>query len=219
MLLRWTKVTKPDKSGHQSETPSHHSLAILSALGDLDVLPVEMLIAVLQISDLHTLSAFTLINRQAKAIADGFMPYRLIKAIAPHILVVFTKTEVASHFTAVQVVDALCSNSCAICGRFGTYLWVPDCIRCCISCLRFSPELMAMTKQDAKAAFGLSEESLSKVPIVHSLPGKYDSPIICGDYYKRRLVIKSGNSSQDRSWGTWNGGRVKFIHQFTYLTG
>ena len=100
-------------------SPSHHSLAILSALGDLDVLPVEMLNAVLQISDLHTLSAFTLINRQAKAIADGFMPYRLIKAIAPHILVVFTKTEVASHFTAVQVVDALCSNSCAICGRFG----------------------------------------------------------------------------------------------------
>lgn len=163
---------------------------IVSDLGDLDMLPIEMLNVVLQYSDLHTLSLLSLINRKAKAIVEGFIPYKLIKTHAPHVLVVLTSTEVASHFTAVQVADALCSSSCAICGNFGLFLWVPDCVRCCFPCMRCSPKLMPMTKRDAKAAFGLSEKALSKVPIIHSLPGNYYSyHHLSGEYKRRRWLL------------------------------
>ena len=165
----------------------HHSPAILFTLGDLDVLPIEMLNAALQFSDLHTLSEFSHVNRQAKEVVDGFIPYKLIKTLAPHLLVVLTRTEVVSHFTVGQVVDVLCSKSCSICGRFGTYLWIPDCIRCCFSCLHYSPNLMPMSKKDAKAAFGLSERELSKVPIMYTLPGRYTPH--CGLYKRRRWLL------------------------------
>ena len=45
-----------------------------------------------------------------------------------------------------------------------------------------------MSKQDAKAAFGLSERALSKVPIVHTLPGRY-SPRCANLYNWRRWLL------------------------------
>jgi hypothetical protein len=139
----------------------------------LDLLPIELLSVVLQFSDLHTLQVSTLrlVNRRTKTVVEEFIPYKLIIIHAPFLLDVLTRTGVASHFTAVQVFDALCSDSCVICGRFGEFMWIPDCIRCCIPCVQASRELM--TKRDAKAAFGLSGKAISKVPIVHTLPGTY----------------------------------------------
>lgn len=170
----------------------NHYVPSLSASFGLDLLPIEMLCAVLQFSDLHTISMLRLVNRRTKAAVEGFIPYKLITIHAPYILDVLTRTEVASHFTAVQVFDVLCSDSCAICGRFGAFLWIPGCIRCCIPCVRESQELMPMTQQDAKAAFGLSQKTLSKIPIVHTLPGIYalsNTPI-----QRRRRLLSRGTA-------------------------
>ncbi|KAF8799811.1 hypothetical protein BYT27DRAFT_7119324 [Phlegmacium glaucopus] len=165
---------------------------ILSASGALDLLPIEMLSAVLQFSDLHTISTLRLVNRRTKGVVDGFIPYNLIVTHAPHVLDVLTLTGVASHFTAVQVFDVLCSDSCAICGGFGGFLWIPDCIRCCIPCMRESHKLMPMTERDAKAAFGLSQKALSKVPIVHTLPGIYTLAQVA---YDRRVARRNATRS------------------------
>ena len=49
-----------------------------------------------------------------------------------------------------------------------------------------------MTQQDAKAVFGLSQQALSKIPIVHTLPGIYtlsDTP-----YKRRRWLLSRGTT-------------------------
>ncbi|KAF8799810.1 hypothetical protein BYT27DRAFT_6848168 [Phlegmacium glaucopus] len=127
-------------------------------------------------------------------VVDGYIPYNLIVTHAPHALDALTLTEVASHFTAVQVFDALCSDSCAICGRFGRFLWIPDCIRCCMPCVQESDQLMPMTERDAKAAFGLSQKALSKIPIVHTLPGTYTPFEI--PYKQRRRLLSRGRARE-----------------------
>jgi hypothetical protein len=176
---------------HNRSTHNINHYPILSASVGLDLLPIEMLCAVLRFSDLHTLSVLRLVNRRTKAVVEEFIPYKLIIVHAPYVLDALTRTEVASHFTAVQVFDVLCSDSCAICGGFGAFLWIPGCIRCCIPCVRESQELMPMTRRDAKAAFGLSEKALSKIPIVHTLPGIYGfSPTAV--IHRRRWLLSRG---------------------------
>ena len=151
-----------------------------------------MLSAVLRFSDLHTLSTLRLVNRRTKVVVEGFTPYKLIKIHAPYVLDALTRTEVASHFTADQVFDAFCSKSCAICSRFGAFLWIPGCIRCCIPCVRESQELMPMTQRDAMTAFGLSKKALSRVPIVHTLPGTYT--FFQTTYQRRRWLLSRGTA-------------------------
>lgn len=182
---------------HNEENRPTHSInhyPILPASVGLDLLPVEMLSAVLRFSDLHTLSTLRLVNRRTKVVVEGFIPYKLIKLHAPYVLDALTRTGVASHFTAVQVFDVFCSDSCAICGKFGAFLWIPGCIRCCIPCVRESQELLPMTQRDAKAAFGLSQKALSKVPIVHTLPGIYT---LLGTQYKRRKWLLSRGKARE----------------------
>ena len=93
------------------------------SLDRFDLLPIEMLCAVPRFSDLHTLSILRLVNRWTKVAVEGFVPDKLIIIYAPYILNFLTRTRVASHFTAVQVFDVLCSDSCAIssCGRFKAF--------------------------------------------------------------------------------------------------
>lgn len=186
----------------------------LSDLGGLDVLPVETLDTVLRVSDLRTLLTLRLVNRQAKAVVETFTPYKHILTHTPHVVDIFTRTGVASHFTAVQVFDALGSDSCTICGRFGAFLWVPDCIRCCLPCVRVSPELMPMTERDAGAAFGLSRKALSTIPIMHTLPGVYTLSEIP---YKRRRRLLSRKRAREVAVEVHGGeeGLVSYINSNT----
>ncbi|KIJ36927.1 hypothetical protein M422DRAFT_33978 [Sphaerobolus stellatus SS14] len=69
----------------------------------------------------------------------------------------------------MQVFDTFCSGVCFVCGKFGAFLWIPECIRCCIPCVREPHELPHMSEWDAKVAFGLTPNTLSKFPIVKYL--------------------------------------------------
>lgn len=153
-----------------------------------------MLSVVLKFLDLHTLSTLCLVNRWTKAVVKGFIPFKLIDTHVPSILNVPTWTEVASHFTAIQVFNTLCSNLCAIWGKFGAFLWVPDCIWCCIPCIWASDKLMPMTTWDEMAAFGLSKKTLSKIPIVHTLPGIYTLTQV--PYQWRQWLLSQGRACE-----------------------
>ena len=112
----------PNEQSRPTHNINHYPILSASMPVGLDLLPIEMLCAVLQFSDLHTLSMLRLVNQRTKIVVEGFIPYKLIIIHAPYIIDVLTRTGVASHFTAVQVFDVLCSDSCAICGRFGAFL-------------------------------------------------------------------------------------------------
>jgi len=144
-----------------------------TTLGDLEPLPLESLNEILRYSDLHSASAFRSLNRRARAVVESSFPYNLILHNAPNVFAVLEKTGIASHFSVDDVFQALCTPSCHICGEFGTYLWIPECIRCCFSCVMKAPELMPVSEPDARTAFGLTKSGLASVPIMTTLPGVY----------------------------------------------
>src|ERR1700722_2428082 len=166
----------------------HHPFAC-GTLGDLDALPIELLNAVLRCSDLYTVSTLRLLNRRARVVVDASVPYKHILRHAPRVIAALERTGVSSHFSVDEVFNALSPPACCICGRFGTFLWIPECIRCCFPCLREAPELMPMGERDAKAAFGLTKSGLAKVPIMVTLAGTY-TPFKIPYRKKRRLLSR-----------------------------
>ncbi|KAF8908141.1 hypothetical protein CPB84DRAFT_1843605 [Gymnopilus junonius] len=144
-----------------------------SSLGTLDVLPLELFDLVLRCSDMRTLSTLRYINRRTRLVVDASLPYKHIISSAPHIRATFERTGVASHFSVQQVFSVLTRPACSICGKFGMYLWIPECIRCCFTCLREAQETMPMTERDAQVAFGLHKNQKSKIPVMVTLPGSY----------------------------------------------
>lgn len=78
---------------HNEQTRLTHNInhsPILSASVGLNLLPVEMLSAVLRFSDLNTLSTLRLVNRRTKIIVEGFNSLqahhnpRAIRSRCPH---------------------------------------------------------------------------------------------------------------------------------------
>jgi len=143
------------------------------AIGDLDLLPLELINKVLRRSDLRTVSTLRLLNRRARAVVDSSFPYKLILLHAPQVVAALEKTGVASHFSVDDVFRALSTPSCGVCGKFGTYLWIPECTRCCFLCVREAPELMPMSERDARDTFGITKSGLRGVPIMVTSPGLY----------------------------------------------
>lgn len=142
-------------------------------LENLEVLAIELLNAVLQYSHLSSVLTFRLLNKRARGVVDASVPYKHILLNAPCIIKALVITGVSSYFTVDHIFRTFTTPNCQVCGKFGAFLWIPECIRCCIPCVRESPELLPMTECDAKAAFGLTKRTISDVPVMVSLPGTY----------------------------------------------
>ena len=112
-----------------------------AAIGDLDLLPLELLNKVLRCSDLHAMSTLRLLNRRARVVVDSSYPYNLTLLHAPQVIPALVKTGIVSHFSVDDIFCALSTPSCGVCGKFGTYLWIPECIRCCSSVCKRPPSL------------------------------------------------------------------------------
>lgn len=151
------------------------SSSSLSTLGDFDALLIEVLDMVIQTSDLHIVAAMRLLSRRGRQVVDNSAPYRWIMLYAPSVVVALTKVEVASQFTVNDVFRVLRTSVCAIYGQFGTFLWIPECIRCCMRCLYEAPALMPMIVADAEGAFKLTKRTLAQLPVILSVPGSYTS--------------------------------------------
>jgi hypothetical protein len=172
----------------------NYSTTNLSTLGVLDKLPLELLNAILRGFDIRTVFKLRMLNRRMRMIIDTFSPYKTIARHAPEVVAALIRTGVASFFTLDKVHYALCTPACHVCGKLGSFLWIPGCIRCCFPCLLEEPELMPMTKQDAKAAFGLTESSLVNVPIMTTLPGTYT--LDRKPYRRERLLVSRERARQ-----------------------
>jgi len=84
------------------------------AIGDLDLLPLELINKVLRRSDLRTVSTLRLLNRRARVVVDSSFPYKLILRHA-QVVAALEKTGVASHFSVDDVFRALSTSSCGVC--------------------------------------------------------------------------------------------------------
>ena len=186
-----TVVSIPTNRPRVTQTPCTNTCA---TLGDFDSLPLELFNEILCCSDLHTVSTFRWLNRRARVLVESSFPYKHILLNAPDVLAALEKTGIASHFSVDDVFRALSTPSCHVCSKFGTYLWIPECVRCCYPCMREAPELMPMSKSDAMAAFGLTKSGLRGLPIMAALPGWYG--LYPHPYRKRRYFLSQERARQ-----------------------
>ncbi|KAK0236933.1 hypothetical protein EDD85DRAFT_835488 [Armillaria nabsnona] len=159
-----------------NQGPSHFSRTVaknpVATLGRLATLPNELLDDIIsKHCDIQTtVASFSLVNRGARKAVDASLTFQRVSRYAPGAFVATLRTQVASFFTLADLYDALCSDSCSLCGSFGQLLWLLGCRRCCMPCLR-SPELCPINEYAATKLFGLSTAALVNLPSVCSDSG------------------------------------------------
>ncbi|KAH9832878.1 uncharacterized protein C8Q71DRAFT_726005 [Rhodofomes roseus] len=168
-------------------TPPPLQASVASA-GDLGKFPLELLSLIAQYTDLRSTSALRLVNRRMRLIVDESVPYKFLVRHIPNTLETLDTADASQHFTVDELYHTLCTRTCSFCNEFGTYLWIPECVRCCFNCLSETPHLMALIESDAKMLFGVTKKSLVDVPSMLSIPGTYGMVDL---YHGRRFRLYS----------------------------
>ncbi|KAM5341789.1 hypothetical protein ACJ41O_014820 [Fusarium nematophilum] len=144
-----------------------------SSLGPFDSLPAELLFLILNSLDLQSLSRFSRICLNAKLSVEALPAYAELLQHASQILVALTKTRLIRHHSAELLRQTLRSSRCSSCFAFAAFLFLPTCERACFECLDMNCALRVMTVRNAKECFHLTEDHLTRIPIMHSIPGEY----------------------------------------------
>ncbi|KAL9003778.1 MAG: hypothetical protein Q9188_003369 [Gyalolechia gomerana] len=116
-----------------------------TALGALQTLPLELLHLILHDLDLHTLTIFRSVNKQARHLVSSLPRYHAIVQHVPNTLRFVLSTHAAATCTLSQLYQALLSSDCFICG----------------------------SRRAAQNHFKLDKSSTNALPVALSLPGRY----------------------------------------------
>lgn len=145
-----------------------------SSVGELDILPTELLFFVLQALDLKSISRVSRVSRRGNVIVKSLAAYRNLLDKAPEALVALSQTKLLGVHSVTQLQDTLRSDRCATCPEYGTYLFLPTCERCCWECLCINPAWRVISPGQTARYFGLSQKYLRQLPVMHTIPGRYD---------------------------------------------
>ena len=162
-----------------SEGPAKHSPiqrpANASSFGLFKNLPFELLYSIFSLLDFQSLSRVSRVCLQGNLLVELLPAYREIKVYAPHALTVLGRTGLASQHSAAAYRVALRSERCILCGKYGAFLFLLTCERCCYKCLSKNPSFWAISTGQAEKCFGLTRHNfkLRQIPIMHSIPGVY----------------------------------------------
>lgn len=157
-----------------SKTPSaSHMRNATASLGRFDKLPVETAQNILSNLDLGTLTSLRSTSKRLNLLVDSLFPYKEVSTHAPNALRALLSTGATRYFTAIDLQNALRSQECFLCSRFGAFLYLLECRRCCWQCLIGSRSLMPISKDAARLLYHLDEQTMRDLPTVLSIPGAY----------------------------------------------
>ncbi|PIG79057.1 hypothetical protein AARAC_008065 [Aspergillus arachidicola] len=143
-------------------------------LGDLDVLPLEILHEIFSSLDIMSLFKFRQINRQAQQLVCTVYGYRTIITHALGVFGAILKTRMASWFTIHDLLEVLYTGDCLLCGSFGGFVFLPYLSRCCLPCVETASQFRLISVTDAKKYFQLNLTNLrNSIPILRTIPGIY----------------------------------------------
>lgn len=144
-----------------------------SSLGALDRLPVEILYQLLDYLDLLSLAQITNVSVRGRSIVFSLASYQGLMKHAPSAIAMLRMTKLISIHSVSEVYATLKSERCATCQEYGAYLFLPTCERCCWECLQVNPARRIIPRARAGKAFALSPKQVQKLPVLHSIPGRY----------------------------------------------
>lgn len=144
-----------------------------SSLGDLAVLPVELLYDVLEKLDMRSVTRFSRVCTRGRSVVHSLPAYRNLMIHAPQALAALSQTEMISLYPASQLNAVLRTEQCATCPAYGPYLFLPTCERICWRCLRRNRTRRVITRKAARKVFALSRKQVRQLPTISTIPGAY----------------------------------------------
>lgn len=144
-----------------------------ASLGRFDEIPLETTQNILSYLDLGSLTLLRSISKRMNIIVDSLPIYGKVVTHAPDALRALLSTGSAKDFTALHLYNALRAQDCFSCGRFGAFLYLLLCRRCCWKCLTTSKDLLPMSQAAVKLLFRFSERTMARVPSMLNIPGSY----------------------------------------------
>ncbi|KAF9870795.1 hypothetical protein CkaCkLH20_11694 [Colletotrichum karsti] len=144
-----------------------------SRLGNIDQLPPELQLLIIEQLDFRSLSRLMRTSRKGKTIVEGLAAFIDMIEHAPEVLTALGKTNIISHHSAASLRQVLRSQKCASCFDFGPLLFLPTCERICPTCVLYNDAFWMTTPSLAKECFSLSDDQLGTIPIMRVIPGAY----------------------------------------------
>lgn len=144
-----------------------------TTLGDLDVLPTELLWQILPQLDLKTLRLFRHVNHRATDVVHSMPEYQIISKYAPSAFEGAVLIGSASFVTCQALCKTLYSGKCEDCDDFGKYLYMITCKRVCYNCATSNWEYEPLRRSHAIFRFGLDPASVKELPQMRCIPGQY----------------------------------------------
>jgi len=154
-----------------------HNLDPACNLGSLDLLPPELLNAVLSQLDLQSLTNFRRVNQQAMGLVNSVPHYQTVVKHASAALRGMLSIGTAKLKTCQDLYEKLCTANCDTCGDFGGYLYLITCRRVCFVCLSDDTSYLPLLRADVIRKVGLEPRDLARIPQIRSRPGCFSPNI------------------------------------------
>ncbi|KAK7936125.1 hypothetical protein PG985_001620 [Apiospora marii] len=138
-----------------------------SSLGLLDRFPPEIMIMILEQLDFQSLARLSRASFQADGYVRSFRDYQYLVTHVPKTLKGLARLGIIEIHSVDDLYGALQTDSCAVCGDCGPFLFLPTCQRCCWRCWRHHPAFRILEPRLAKRYYCLSKEDVAKLPVVH----------------------------------------------------
>lgn len=144
-----------------------------ASLGRFGRLPIETTLNIFANTDLSTLTLLRSISERTSLLVDSVLPYEAVVTHAPNALRALLSTGSAQYFTAIDLYNALRAQDCFLCGRFGPFLYLLECRRCCWKCLTSVQDILPISKEAAQFLYHLDLETMTNIPTLLNIPGSY----------------------------------------------
>ena len=144
-----------------------------SSLGSLGNLPLELLHITFSHLDLRSLSRLSRVSLLGKIVVESIPAYKCLLMSAGHIFRILSRTRVITLHSTAALYVTLRSDRCVSCGKYGAFLLLLSCERCCRACLSHNQSLWMITRSFARDCFQLTKEEVKTLPTMRSIPGSY----------------------------------------------
>jgi hypothetical protein len=105
-----------------------------------------------------------LVNLSSRSFVDSHPAYREMVEHAPQVL--YTLAQIGVMFSINTVYAAFTSDRCAFCSKFGLYIYLLLCSRCCYQCLSLDKRAATISASEAAEDLEVSEALLGKLPMM-----------------------------------------------------
>lgn len=105
-------------------------------------MPPEILSHIILELDIVSTKWFSQANREARFVTTALPQYRQVVQHSPQAIKAMVRANLGDWFSYRELHRALIQEQCSLCGKFGGFLFLLTCTRCCYTCIHTASELV-----------------------------------------------------------------------------